>query len=334
MVFCIFVCCFLLFLLPVNLTAAPGNASYQPFEMREQNLLNLLHGQALPSNARLYEKSQGVFSSSLVVTNTLNIESNNNEDIYLDYESWRFNLSYQYGLAQHWNIKFDFPLIHQSGGVFDSAIDRWHEFFGLPRGNRPSVPHNQYDIRYANQYQSLLDLNEASTALGDIQIAVARSIVENSGTSMSLWASVKLPTGDEDKLTGSGATDFSAWLALNRQLADSWLINLNAGAVVLGSEHYKNITLSEHALYGHAMLGWLVNDEFNLKLQLQGHTSYYDDSQLEILGDTYLLIFGGTITFNQCNQLDIAMSEDIKVGATPDASLLISWRHASHCSKH
>ncbi|NOQ87476.1 MAG: hypothetical protein GQ550_01000, partial [Gammaproteobacteria bacterium] len=68
------------------------------------------------------------------------------------------------------------------------------------------------------------------------------------------------------------------------------------------------------------------------KLQFQGHTSYYDQSQLTILGDTYFLTFGGTITINQCNQLDIAMSEDIKVNASPDASLVISWRsYTSHC---
>lgn len=74
------------------------------------------------------------------------------------------------------------------------------------------------------------------------------------------------------------------------------------------------------------MLGWLVSDSINLKLQLQGHTSYYEDSQLQILGDTYFLTFGGSIKINQCNQLDIAMSEDINVGASPDVSLLINWR--------
>jgi len=262
----------------------------------------------------------------------LNVDSNSNEDIYLDYEAYRFNLSYQYGLDDNWNLKLDVPLIYQSGGNFDSAIDSWHEFWGMPRGNRPFVEHNQYDIQYAYQSQTLVDLNEASTTLGDIQIAVARSIVENNATSMSLWASLKLPTGDEDKLTSNGATDVSAWLALNQQLSNKWLINLNAGAVVPGTNNYKNIPLSDHALYGHAMLGWLVTDNINLKLQLQGHTSYFDQSRLKILGDTYFLTFGGTITINQCNQLDLAFSEDIKVDSSPDASLIISWRsYTSHC---
>jgi hypothetical protein len=280
----------------------------------------------------LNSQSQGLWSSSLVITNTLNFQSSNNEEIYLDYEAYRFNFSYQYGLNDKWNLKLDVPLIYQSGGFFDSAIDSWHEFWGLPRADRPLVEHNQYDIQYAYQSQTLVDLNESSTTLGDIQLAIARSLIENSSTTMSLWASVKLPTGNEDKLTSNGATDLSAWLALNQQLSKDWVVNLNTGAVVLGTDNYKNIPLSDYALYGHIMLGWLVTDNINLKLQLQGHSSYYQQSQLAILGNSYFLTFGGTISLNQCNQLDFAMSEDIKVDASPDASLIISWRsYTSGC---
>jgi len=325
--------CLLFFTSPAHLFAETDTAdNYHPFETRDQNLFNLIHGQALPTNAKLNKQAQSLWSSSLIITNTINIEDNNNESIYLDYEAYRFNLSYQYGLNQDWNFKLDVPLIHQSGGIFDSAIDKWHDFFGLPRGQRPLVEHDQYDIQYDFQSQSLIDLNEASTSLGDIQIAAARSLVENQSTTMSLWASLKLPTGDKNKLTGSGVTDFSAWLAMNQRLGQNWLLNLNAGAVILGNNTYQDIPLSDSALYGHVMLGWLMTDDINLKLQLQGHTSYYEKSQLKILGDTYLLTFGASIQINNCQQLDFAISEDIKVSSSPDISLLINWRsYTSHC---
>jgi Protein of unknown function (DUF3187) len=316
----------------VAATEKDNQTDFQPFETRDQNLFNLIHGQALPTNARLNKKSQGLWSNSLAITNALNIESSTNESIYLDYEAYRFNFSYQYGLNEKWNLKLDVPLIYQSGGLFDSAIDKWHQLIGLPRGIRPLVENNQYNIQYANQSQTPVALNEASSTLGDIQIAVARALIENNDTTMSLWTSLKLPTGSENKLTSNGATDFSAWLALNQQLSDNWVMNLNTGAVILGANNYKNIPLSDYALYGHVMLGWLVTDNINLKLQLQGHTSYYEQSQLTILGNAYLLTFGGSISINQCNQLDIAMTEDIKVDASPDISLLISWRsYTSGC---
>ncbi|MBE9568105.1 MAG: DUF3187 family protein, partial [Proteobacteria bacterium] len=126
--------------LPATLFADTSDRiDYNPFETRDQNLLNLIHGQPLPTNASLNKRSQGLWSSSLIITNTLNIESSAREDIRLDYESYRFNLSYQYGLNEDWNLKFDVPIIHQGGGIFDSAIEDWHEFFGLPNGKRPGV---------------------------------------------------------------------------------------------------------------------------------------------------------------------------------------------------
>ena len=331
--------CLLYIILAVRTAAADDHFNYSyfdysPFDTRDQNLFNLIHGQALPTNARLINNtdgpSTGIFSSSLVITNTLNTEeinsSTHTEDIYLDYEAYRFNFSYQFALEKDWNLKLDIPLIHQSGGVFDSAIDKWHQFWGLPRANRPLVEHDQYDIRYNFQSQTSFSLNEASTALGDIQIAAARSLIENKSTTMSLWAALKLPTGNEDKFSGNGATDLSAWLALNQQLNKYWLINLNTGLVLPGKDSYQNIPLSDHVIYGHIMLAWLLTEDINLKLQLQGHSSYYQQSQLDALGDTYFLTFGGAYNINRCQQLDFAISEDIKVGASPDASMIISWR--------
>ncbi len=323
---CIYLC------LSSQLIAASPATAFQPFDTRDQNLFNLIHGQALPTNASLLKKSQSLWSSSLVITNTLNIESINQEHIYLDYEAYRFNLSYQYGINTQWNIKIDIPVIHQTGGLWDSPIDNWHQFFGMPRANRPFVEDNRYTIRYSNQSQTQLEFDDSNSTLGDIQIAVARSLLQNNNTTLSLWSSLKLPTGNEAKLSSNGAIDIAAWLAINQRLSDHWMLNVNAGAVVLGANHYQHMPLSDYAFYGHAMLGWSVSESIDLKLQLQGHSSYYQHSELKILGDSYFLTFGGSININSCNQLDFALSEDIKVEASPDVSFIISWRHyTSNC---
>lgn len=321
--------CPLFSLLPNTLHALTDVNDYQPFETRDQNILNLIHGQALPTNAYLLKKNETRWSNSLSITNTLTIQANTDETIHLDYEAYRFNLSLQHGIDKNWNLKLDLPIIYQSGGFLDSAIDNWHDFFGLPHGNRPFVDNNQYTINYTFQDQALSSASKDSTTLGDLQIAAAHSLIENDNTTMSMWTSLKLPTGDKNKLSGNGAIDISAWLALNQKLTTDWLLNINAGGVILGTDDYQNIPVSDYVIYGHIMLGWLLTDSINLKVQLQGHTSYYDQSQLKILGSTYFLSFGGTIKINRCQQLDIAMNEDVKVDASPDASLLITWRSNS-----
>jgi len=318
--------CSLLFLSANSLHASPSASDYQPFATRDQNSLNLIHGQALPGNAALVNEKETQWSSSLSITNTLNVESSANESIRLDYETYRLNLSYQYGLNKNWNIKFDLPVIYQGGGIFDSSINRWHNFWGLPEANRPFIENNQYDINYVSQGKTFLDLNEANLSLGDLQIATARKLIANESTAISVWASLKLPTGNKNKITGNGAADVSAWLAINQKIADNWRLNINAGTTILGTDEYQDMPLSDYAVHGHVMLGWILTESISLKVQLQGHSRYYDDSQLRILGSTHLLTFGGTIKINNCHYFDIAMSEDIKLGASPDASLLFSWR--------
>ncbi len=318
---------FAIWFLPINNCFASDNATYQPFATRDQNILNLIHGQALPSNAALINEKEAKWSSSLTITNTLNAESSSDESIFLDYENYRLNLSYQYGLDKNWNIKFNLPVIYQAGGIFDSSINRWHDFFGLPEANRPFVENNQYDINYASQGKTFLNLNETNFSPGDLQIAVARKLINDESTTISIWAALKLPTGNKNKVTSNGAADVSAWLAINQKLANNWRLNINAGTTILGTDKYKGIDLSDNTIYGHVMLGWIVTDSINLKAQLQGHSGYYDNSRLKILGSTYLLTFGGTIKINNCHYFDIAMSEDIKLGASPDASLLLSWRN-------
>jgi hypothetical protein len=197
----------------------------------------------------------------------------------------------------------------------------------LPEASRPFVENNQYNINYASQGKTFLNLNEENLSLGDLQIAAAHKLIDDESTAISVWASLKLPTGNKNKATGNGSVDASVWLAINKKLADNWRLNINAGSTILGTDEYQGITLSDYAAYGHVMLGWILTDSINLKLQLQGHSRYYDNSRLRILGSTHLLTFGGTIKINNCHYLDIAMSEDIKLGASPDASLLLSWQN-------
>jgi hypothetical protein len=299
---------------------------YQPFDTRDQNLFNLIHGQPLPTNAQLTASGTDRYTVTLVTTNALNIENNGSEQIYLDYETYRLNLAYQYGLTGNWNIKLDIPILHQGSGMFDSAIDNWHQFWGFRRGNRPVVEHNHYQVSYAN-LNTDFQLDDGSTSLGDIQLAVARRFTETERSSLSLWAAIKLPTGDEKRLAGNGAYDLSGWFSYNYQLASTWLLNVNSGLVLPGTDEYNGMAISDYALFGSLMLNWNARESLGIKLQLQGHTSYYDNSRLKILGDTYLLTFGSSIRFD-CATLDIAMSEDVLVDASPDTSLIISWHQA------
>jgi hypothetical protein len=75
---------FAIWFLPIYSSYASDNSAYQPFATRDQNILNLIHGQALPTNAALLDEKETQWSSSLAITNTLNVESSSDESIFLD----------------------------------------------------------------------------------------------------------------------------------------------------------------------------------------------------------------------------------------------------------
>ncbi|MCX5907211.1 MAG: DUF3187 family protein [Deltaproteobacteria bacterium] len=66
---------------------------------------------------------------------------------------------------------------------------------------------------------------------------------------------------------------------------------------------------------GYRPFSWIA-----LKIQANGHTSLYKDSDLrELSMYSIQLLTGGTIFFSKNVNLDIAVSEDVIVKTSPDA---------------
>ena len=315
---------------------ASAQADFSPFQTRDQNPFNLIHGQPLPVNASIATPGELHWNNTLTVTNTLNSQQLADESIYLDYESYRFNLGLQYGFAQDWSVKLDLPLVYKGAGMLDSAINNWHKLLTLPQANRPNVENNQYRIQHDRNGRTLTELAASDAGIGDLQLGLGHMLYTTSQSRLSLWTGLKLPTGSTSMLNSNGAVDASFWLAANYRVGKHWSVNSNAGLVlpalvVTGKRSPYNDALASQALFGHIMLAWQAVDWLDVKIQLEGHTSYYDDSKLRLLGSTYVTTFGGAIHINQCNTLDIAISEDVKVEASPDVSFLFGWRYRSGC---
>lgn len=262
---------------------------------------------------------------SLDITNTLNSETLAQETMFMDYESYNLRLGLLYGLGNNWAIKVDIPFIQYSKGFLDSAIVNWHDFFGLPQADRPKVEDNQYRITYTRNNIAIIDLSTPDGGLGDVQIGLGRNIIQTTRSDISLWAAIDLPTGDKNNLTGNDAVDFSAWLSAEHAFNSNWHIDTNLGVLVPGDSQLGALEVESNVLFGHTGVQWRMHPAISLRTQLGGHTAFYKDSHLHLLGSTYNFVFGGTIHVSKCSDFDIAVSEDVKVGATPDVSFLFSW---------
>jgi len=310
----------------VLLLTSAANSHAGPFLTRDQNPFTLVYGQPLPTPARLPQAGQLKYALSLDISNTLNEETTVNESLYVDFEAYNLTLGGIYGLSERWALKLDMPFIYRSGGVFDHAIDEWHKLFSLPRASRPDVEDDQFRLFYSNNSATSIDLNSSQAGIGDVQLGLGHSLHQTSKHALSIWASIDVPVGDANKLTGNDDLDYSLYLAGSGNVGELSIIDTNMGVVLPGDSVLKGLETEDLVFFGHAGAHIALNSTFALKLQLAGHSGYYKDTDLDFLGTAVILIFGGSINTGKCSAIDIGFSEDIKVGASPDIALLISWK--------
>jgi hypothetical protein len=302
----------------------------EAFNTQDQNPFSLIHGQPQPTSATLPTKGELQWSLGLDITNTLNLEPAAQEVIFMDFESYHTRLGFLYGIDEDWALKVDVPYIYYGGGFLDSTVDSWHDTFSLPEGNRPDVPNNQFNIIYAQNRSGTpaidININSSGGGLGDIQLAAARKLIKSSNSALSLWSSIDLPSGDADKLRGNDAIDVAVWLAGSYRLNQRWTTDANLGVLHPGENKLETLVVEDNVVFGYTGIEWSPHSLFDLRVQLAGHTAFYENSELRILSSTYNIVFGGTIHVDACSDFDIAVSEDLKEGATPDVSFLFNWK--------
>jgi hypothetical protein len=140
--------------------------------------------------------------------------------------------------------------------------------------------------------------------------------------------SIKLPTGDAYRLTGSEATDVSLAIAGERRFAENWSVFGQAGVTRLGEGERFADQQQDIVWSGLAGIGWHAWRGLELKAQLDAHTAVFDEAELDFLGDALVLTVGGDYRFASGWQLDIAVSEDIAVESASDVVFVFGLRRS------
>lgn len=173
-------------------------------------------------------------------------------------------------------------------------------------------------------------MENAAFRMGDLRLSGAWQLYHDHSVNpraLALRASVKLPTGSSSRLTGSGSTDLALWLtgSDDYQLPGKWghatLFGALGGMGLTDGDVLKG--QQEHLVgFGSVGGGWSPRDFIAFKVQFSGHSAFYKESDLkELTSPAMQLLFGGTLAFTPSTTLDIALSEDIIVGASPDVAL-------------
>jgi len=317
---------------PLTVTAEQGVAEGVP--LRNQNPFLQVFGLPPFQSATLATDDSLKYDLSFDIVNHADADDNAGEDFAIDGESYFLTLSLRRGVTKKLELGIDVPLVAHASGFLDQAIEGWHDILGVSNDKRRG-PSNQLGFRYSRAGNSLYELNSATFGLGDIQLTAAmplRQANDSDDLSIALRSSVKLPTGAEDELRGSGATDFSLGLyASDRHIL--WKRDLDisgfAGVLLLGDGDILTEIQRSAVPYGGIAAAWWMTERFGITTQVYAQGAYFDSDLDELGGDSVQFAVGFDYRLQRPGlSLLFAIVEDIVPDATttPDFAVHFSIR--------
>ncbi len=295
-----------------------------PFQVRNQNPLVQIYG--LPAATGTLPPAG---SSEALLTadcaSHFTESSAGGEEILLDGETYRFSLLLRHGIGENLAIGLELPYVLHSDGFLDSFIIDWHDTFDLPQGGRDEAPRKRLLFTYADEKGERLRLDEPADGLGDLRLNGGWRLLQREESALALHAALKLPTGDSDRLLGSGSTDLALWLAGDHATGKTFAVYAATGALFLTDGDI--LPDRQRNLVGFATLGggWRPWSGIIFKLQLDGHTAFFN-SDLPEMSESLLLTLGGTLDWGNTS-LDIGVGEDLVVDSAPDVVFHLALRH-------
>ena len=306
-----------------------------PLRMVNLNPFHLLYGVPASFGARVIPLGSSELIASTDVASHLREDRSGAERILVDGETSRQALTLRQGLGDGWEYLLDVPAVSHSGGAFDGFIENWHSAFGLPQGERDSTPRDRLAFLYADDGGPRVDIDRSVFSLGDVSLGVGYALPSPpfSNDGMAVRAVVKLPSGDEAVLAGSGGFSVSVWAETSGALPGSsisrrWLYTTTLGALVGEAPAGLSGIGGRFIAFGRLGVSWRALPRLHLTTQVDVHSSPYAASALSPLSDAVVMLgLGGTLALTEGTVLEIAVTEDDGTRhAAPDIGLHVAMR--------
>lgn len=300
----------------------------EPFRSSNRSPVIQIYGLPAETSSKLLPTGKLQLGLTQDIASIHSQNSNANEEILLDGELYRWNMSARYSLTDNIELGLEIPFLMQDGGFLDSFIVDWHRTFGLSQGGRNTAPKNRLLYQYKKNGQTKLDVHDDAGGIGDISLLAAYKLydqqTDGDHDTLAIRTQLKLPSGDSKKLLGSGSTDLALFLtgATNRS-TNYGILGLygSVGGLFTTDGDVLKDQRNNWVGFGNIGLGWSPTDWIGFKVQCDMHSKFYKKSSLDELGKfATSMTFGGTLKFPGNYLLDIGVAEDIAVDTAPDVT--------------
>ncbi len=322
----------LTFVLGLSFLAPAQGLEITPFATQNQSPVVMIYGLPAIGDPSLVPPGKVEGSLTLDMANTfieISKDKPGGEEIVLDGESTRIALDIRYGVARRLELGIQIPYFTVNGGFLDSFVEGFHDTIGGKQELRTLEPRNRLLYYYEKDGKVLFHNTDSLQGLGDVRLMGGWQLYEKPSGAAALRASLKFPTGQ--RFLGSGSSDLALWVTAAKYFEPkSSQIAVFGGAGLLGMTEGNLLPDQQRPLvwFGNIGAGWSPLSWLVLKMQIDGHTPFYKDTDLRPLGaNAALLTFGATVAFSKQTNLEIGLTEDIENDTGPDVVFHFALRH-------
>ena len=139
----------------------------------------------------------------------------------------------------------------------------------LPQGGRDRAPRDRLAIGYARDGQPSVDIRDSVYSAGDLTLEIGHDLdtglLPNDG--LALRGFVRLPTGDDDVLAGSGGVSTAVWAETSGPLFGSrnWLYGGALGALAGSTPDPVSGIGNRFVAFGRLALTWRPLSRLSLR---------------------------------------------------------------------
>ena len=266
-------------------------------------------------------------------------ERGNDFRVVTDGETHTLTGRLQWPIGKRFRIGAQLPWIQHTGGFMDSMIDSWHDAFGLNEGIRPLLEQDQLAYILQRNNVSLVRIDDEVSGVGDLTVGLSAELGSferhaEPGTISGYFQripwratlNVKLPTGDIEKLTGSGNTDVAVGLGWRSPAKTGAVFRwwADAGVVFSGGVDIDGLDANSQVYYYDTALTWRIVRSLDAIVQFAGHSSLYDESWKILDEASGQVAIGGLWHFTRSFSLRFGITEDVLAESAPDFGIEIS----------
>jgi hypothetical protein len=182
--------------------------------------------------ARVLEPGEISFHVDSAESNEI-ATSDNDIQASLKFETNRTVLGGRWSPADHWEVGLDVPFITRYGGFLDPLIDAVESAFDTKNSERDLFPQNSFgSFVVQKKGVTLFEDRKEDFVPGDLWFSAKRDFeLPAPWPTIALRGAIKAPSGDADKVTGSGKPDFGIGIAAEHRPLRRLMLFMNLDLV-------------------------------------------------------------------------------------------------------